>query len=161
MSEPIVSKNKVVSLTYTLRDQGGNVVEMSDLPVSYVHGGKSDLFEKIEAALEGRTVGEHVGVDLSPEEGFGYPNPELTFTDDVENVPPELRRVGVQLEAQNEKGEVLQFTVTRVEGGKLIVDANHPLAGQTVHFDVKVQAIRDATPDELRHGVSKDPLHPA
>lgn len=161
MSEPIVSKNKVVSITYTLRDQSGTMVEMSDLPVSYVHRGKSDLFEKIEAALEGRRVGDEVKVDLTPEEGFGYPNPELTFTDDVENMPPELRRVGVQLEAQNQTGDVLQFTVTRIEDGKLTVDANHPLAGQTVHFDVKVAGIRDATPDELQHGVSKDPLHPA
>jgi FKBP-type peptidyl-prolyl cis-trans isomerase SlyD len=142
----------MVSLTYTLRNQRGEVFEQTDMPVSYLHGHDSGLFEKVERALEGKRVGDRVEVSLGPDEGFGQHDPALTFTDDMENVPVELRRLGARLEAQNAKGEVLTFIVTHIENGKLTVDANHPLAGQTVKFNVTVQDVRDATPDELRAG---------
>lgn len=67
-------------------------------------------------------------------------------------MPPELRRLGARLEAQNASGELLNFVVTHIENGKLTVDANHPLAGQTVKFRVTVRDVRDATADELRAG---------
>jgi FKBP-type peptidyl-prolyl cis-trans isomerase SlyD len=110
------------------------------------------MFPKVERALEGCGIGEKISVSLSPEEGFGAHDPGLTFTDDIDNVPPEFRHVGAQLEAQNSKGEQLTFVVTRIDDNKLTVDANHPLAGQTVHFDVTVSNIRDATAEELRSG---------
>ena len=149
-----VEPNKVVSLTYVIRKQDGEIFEYSDLPVDYVHGVDSKMFAKVERALEGRGIGEKVSVSLSPEEGFGSHDPGLTFTDDIENVPQEFRHVGAQLEAQTSKGERLTFVVTGVDidNDKLTVDANHPLAGQTVHFEVTVNNIRDATADELRSG---------
>lgn len=147
-----VRKNTVVSITYVLRDQRGDIFEYTDLPVSYVHGGGRELFDKIERALEGHAVGDKITVDLSPEEGFGESDPRLRFTDDVDNVPEELRRIGSQLEAQNDRGEVLQFTVTRIEGGRLTVDANHPLAGQHVRFDVTVRDVREASVEEVQSG---------
>ena len=152
MSEPRVTRNKVVAITYTLRTPEGGVVEIRDLPVVYVHGSGIDLFPKIEQALEGRQVGERVTVTLGPEEGFGAHDPKLTFTDDIENAPPELRRVGMEFEAQNARGESMVFKVTHVAGDKITVDANHPFAGQTITFEVTVRDIRDATPDELRLG---------
>jgi len=148
-----IRNGKVVSLTYRLFNERGDVFEQSDVPVSYLHGHNSGLFEKIEQALEGKQAGDDIQVTLNPEEGFGRRDPGLTFTDDLENVPPELRYVGAQLEAQNAKGEVLQFRVTAIEQGKLTVDANHPLAGQTVRFQVTIREIRDATPDELQRGL--------
>jgi len=148
-----IRNGKVVSLTYRLFNERGDVFEQSDVPVSYLHGHNSGLFEKIEQALEGKQAGDDIQVTLHPEEGFGRRDPGLTFTDDLENVPPELRYVGAQLEAQNAKGEVLQFRVTAIEQGKLTVDANHPLAGQTVRFQVTIREIRDATPDELQRGL--------
>lgn len=152
MHEAVIEKNKVVSLTYVLRNQQGDIVEYSDLPVSYVHGGGSDRFEKIEHALEGRAVGERVVVELGPDEAFGAHDPALTFTDDVDGVPPDLRQVGRQLEAANAKGERLVFVVTGINEGQLTVDANHPLAGQRVTFEVTIADVRDATPDEQREG---------
>jgi FKBP-type peptidyl-prolyl cis-trans isomerase SlyD len=152
MPEQEISRNKVVSLTYTLCNQRGEVFEQSDVPVSYLHGHDSGLFEKLERALEGRRPGDSVSVTLAPEEGFGRHDPSLTFTDDVENVPPELRHIGAQLEAQNASGEILTFIVTRVTDQHLTVDANHPLAGQTVQFHVTVREVRDASPEELRAG---------
>lgn len=148
----VVGKHKVVSITYRIKDQGGEIVEINDLPVEYVHGGGSDLFPKIEQALEGRGVGDSVSVTLSPEEAFGGHDPRLTFTDELENAPPELRQVGMQFEAQNAKGETISLVVTRIADGKITVDANHPLAGKTITFEVTVQGIRDATEDERRSG---------
>lgn len=148
----VVAKNKVVSLIYVVRNQKGEIFEYRDLPVSYVHGSGADLFPKIEQALEGHAVGDRVSVQLTPAEAFGEHDPKLTFTDDIENAPPELRRLGAEFEAQNAKGENIVLTVTHIEGDKITVDANHPLAGQTISFEVTVQDIRDATPEEIRNG---------
>lgn len=147
-----IRKGKVVSVTYTLQNEQGQVFEQSDIPVPYLHGHASGLFDKIEQQLEGKHPGDVIEATLSPEEGFGPHDPALTFTDDLENVPPELRYLGANLEAQNASGEMLTFVVKRIENGKLTVDANHPLAGQTVKFVVTVNDVRDANPDELRTG---------
>ncbi|MGA9032568.1 MAG: hypothetical protein WB402_08640 [Sulfuricaulis sp.] len=152
MTASVVTKNRVVSLIYAVRNQKGELFEYRDLPISYVHGSGVDLFPKIEAALEGRTIGDRVVVELSPADAFGEHDPKLTFTDDIDNAPPELRHVGAEFEAQNAKGESILLVVTRVEADKITVDANHPLAGQTITFEVTVRDIRDATPEEIRNG---------
>jgi FKBP-type peptidyl-prolyl cis-trans isomerase SlyD len=156
MSEQKVAKHKVIYLTYSIIDDAGNVFEQSDVPVGYIHGVGSDLFEQVENALDGKAVGERVEVTLSAEEGFGPHRPELTFTDDIDNVPPEFRYIGAEVEFENERGESMQFRVTRIEDGKLTIDANHPLAGKTITFVVDVADIRDATPDEIANGVPAD-----
>lgn len=162
MSALQIEANKVVSLTYSIIDDKGEILEQSDLPIHYVHGGKSDLFEKLEAALTGKTIGDQISVTLSPEEGFGAHNPDLTFTDDLENVPEELRFVGAELEAQNANGEPMKFIVSEIKESELTVDANHPMAGKTVIFKVKVTDIRDASSEETRTGkpVANDQSHP-
>jgi FKBP-type peptidyl-prolyl cis-trans isomerase SlyD len=148
----VVEKHKVVAITYRIRDQAGQIVEINDLPVEYVHGGASDLLPKIEQALEGRAVGDSVTVTLGPDDAFGWHDPKLTFTDDVDNAPPELRQIGAQFEAQNAKGETISLVVTHIGNGKITVDANHPLAGKTVTFEVTVQGIREATAEERHSG---------
>jgi FKBP-type peptidyl-prolyl cis-trans isomerase SlyD len=152
MTTETIRHGKVVSLTYQLRDERGEVVEHIDVPISYMQGHGSGLFDKIERLLEGHRVGDSLEVTLTPDEGFGAHDPSLTFTDDLENVPTELRYVGARLEAQNASGESMTFVVTGIENGKLTVDANHPLAGQTVQFTITVRDVRDATPEELRSG---------
>ncbi len=152
MTAGSIGKDKVVSLTYTLLDERREVFEQVEIPVSYLHGHGNGLFEKVERILEGRRAGDSIEVTLTPDEGFGPHNPSLSFTDDLENVPPDLRYVGARLEAQNARGENMNFIVTKIENGKLTVDANHPLAGQTVHFNLSVRDVRDATRDEIRNG---------
>ena len=147
-----IRKGKVVSVTYTLHDEHDQIFKQSDIPVPYLHGHASGLFDKLEQQLEGKRSGDSVEAILRPEEGFGPHDPALIFTDDLENVPPELRYLGASLEAQNAKGEMLTFVVKHIENGTLTVDANHALAGQTVKFRVKVLDVRDASPDELRTG---------
>jgi FKBP-type peptidyl-prolyl cis-trans isomerase SlyD len=157
----MIGVNKVVYLTYTILDQAGNIFEHSDLPVGYVHGAGSDLFEKIEQALDGKAVGDHVEVVLSPDEGFGPHDGTLTFTDDIENVPAEHRHIGSEVMFENERGEAMTFRVTKIEDDQLTIDANHPLAGQTVKFLVNVVSMREATLDEIANGVPDNtpPMH--
>ncbi len=155
MSAQKICRNKAVQFTYTITDDKGNVVEQVDLPVNYVHGASSmGLIESIERAMEGCVVGDSFEVELPPADGFGEYDPDLTFTDDLENVPPQFRKIGAQVEMANGEGETKTFTVSNIEGDKLTVDGNHPLAGKTAFFKVKILDIRDATPDEIRNGIS-------
>ncbi len=153
MTELFVGPNKVVSFTYSIVDESGAVIEQSDLPISYVHGGPHDLFEKVEQGLEGSVVGDTIEVELSPEEGFGEHDPDLTYTDEMDNVPLEFRHVGAEVEMMNDQGETRNFIVTHIGNGKLTVDGNHPMAGKTIVFHIRVTAIREATPDEMANGV--------
>lgn len=156
MAEQKIGKNKAVHVTYVILDERGNVFEQYDMPIGYVHGADSGLFEKIEANLEGCVAGDKVEVTLNPQEGFGQHNPDLTFTDDIDNVPPEYRRIGAEVEFENDKGETMKFLVTKIENGKLTIDANHPLAGQTVTFVINVVSVREATPSEIVDGRPAD-----
>jgi FKBP-type peptidyl-prolyl cis-trans isomerase SlyD len=153
MTGQFIGPGKVVSFTYSIVDDSGSVIEQSDLPISYVHGGPHDLFEKVEQELDGSIVGDTVEVELTPEEGFGKHDPDLTYTDDLDNVPPEFRHVGAEVEMMNDQGDTRTFTVTRIENGRLTVDGNHPMAGKTITFRIRVTEVRDATQDELENGV--------
>lgn len=157
MADDVVAKHKVVSIVYQIRDQAGELMEHTDFPVSYVHGGPSDLIEKVEQALEGCRVGDSIDVTLEPDEAFGEHDPGLTFTDDLENVPPQFRHIGAEVQMQNDEGETRTFYVSSIEDGKLTVEGNHPLAGQQVTFTVTVTEIRDATEAEIKMGVTPTP----
>ncbi len=153
MSDQIVADNKVVSFTYKILNEDGEVIEQSDLPFSYVHGGKHEMFDKVVQELEGCIIGQDVLVPLSPAEGFGEHDPSLTYTDDIGNVPPEFHHIGAEVEMVNDEGEARKFIVSAIENGKLTVDGNPPLAGKHITFNIKVVDIRDATPDEIANGV--------
>ncbi len=159
MSE-IISKNKHVSLTYSVIDEDGEIIERIDLPVQYIQGKQSQLIEKIEAALEGHKEGDIIDVELSPEEGFGPHLPELTFTDDINNVPAEFHSIGAEVEFQNDQGETKIFRVSKIADGKLTVDGNHPFAGKKITYNITVTGVRPATVDEMANGVQNMPqLH--
>ena len=155
-----IKQDKFVSLTYTITDENNEILEHIDMPINYVHGRDSQVIDKIEAALEGQREGDEVSVELSPEEGFGEHQSELTFTDEIDNVPPEFRHVGAEVEFQNDKGESRIFRVSKIEDGKLTVDGNHPFAGKVITYNIKVGTVRDATPDEITNGAMQAPsLH--
>ena len=143
----------MVAITYSIIDDSGAILEQSDIPVYYVHGGPNDMFPDIEAALDGCTLGDSVEVVLPPEKAFGYHDPSMTFTDDIDNVPSEFRRVGAEVEMQNERGETRSFFVSKIEADKLTVDGNHPFAGKTITYNITVNEVRDATASELKNGV--------
>ena len=153
----VISRDKVVTITYQVTDEQGEVVERIDLPVNYVHGRDSGLLPKVEAALEGCTTGDEITVSISPEEGFGEWDPAMSFSDAIENVPPQYRSIGAEAEFVNEDGETLKMVVTHVDNGVVTLDGNHPFAGKTVNFAVKVVGVRDASAKEIRHGVDQNP----
>lgn len=153
MTELIVSPGTVVSFTYSIQDESGQILEQSDLPIRYVHGGRHDLFEKIEQALEGCQTGDTVKVPLTPEEGFGPHDASLTYTDDIENVPPEFRSIGAEVEMMNDQGDARKFIVTSIEDGRLTVDGNHPLAGKIIVFNINIVDVRLASEEEIANGV--------
>lgn len=148
MKTEVIKAGKFVSLTYSIADTNGNILEQSDLPVNYIHGGKTELIGGMDRAVAGKTVGDDVLINLAPEDGFGEHDQDLTFTDDINNVPPEFRRIGAEVQMQNDSGEVKSFYVTNIEDGKLTVDGNHPMAGKALTVKVKILEVRDATKED-------------
>ena len=148
MSREIIKPGKFVSLTYSICDLEGNVLEQSDLPVNYIHGGETELIGDMDSAVAGKSAGDQVSITVKPEDGFGDHDPGLTFTDDIENVPPQFRQLGAEVQMQNESGEVKSFFVTKIENGRLTVDGNHPLAGKELKVNVKILEVRDATQED-------------
>lgn len=149
---PTVTQNSLVYITYSILDSRGMVVEQHDIPVGYVQGANSGILPAIETAVAGRTIGDRVEIVLAPEEGYGLRDESLVFVDDIDNVPPEFRRVGAEVMFENASGETRVFYVTSIEDGKLTLDGNPSLAGQSVTCLVNVMDIREATPEEIRNG---------
>lgn len=156
-----VARNKLVYITYSILDARGMVVEQHDLPVGFVHGANSGILPAIEAAVDGRQAGDRVEITLSPEEGYGLRDESLVVVEDIDNVPPQFRRVGAEVLFENEAGETKAFYVTGIEDGKVTIDGNPSLAGQSVTCLVNVMDIRDATPEEIRNGRPLDAPPPA
>lgn len=144
-----VCYGKWVSLTYSMTDAQGQVLEQSDIPVHYVHGGDQEIIGGLDAALLHKSVGDTVEMEVSPEEGFGAHDPALTFTDEIDNVPPQIRYVGAEFEMENEAGESRLFRVSRIEKGRITIDGNHPLAGKALRVRVRIEAVRDARPEDV------------
>lgn len=152
----IIRSGKFVSLTYRIFDQDGQVLEHNDLPVSYVHGDERALIGGLDQAVLGHQAGDEVEVLVPPEEGFGFHDPTLTFTDAIENVPPEICRIGAEVAMQNEAGDMLMFHVTQIQDGQLTVDANHPFAGKTLRVVARILEVRNPT-DADRQALAMDP----
>jgi len=148
-----ISPNKVVCIHYTLRDEAGTVLDSSSgrAPLAYLHG-RGNLVPGLEAALEGKSAGTSFEVAVAPEQGYGIRDerlvqivPRTKFGDAAEITP------GMQFKA-NGSGGTRVVTVMRVERDLVTVDANHPLAGKTLYFQVEITEIRRATREELTHG---------
>lgn len=158
MSSQAVAAGKYVTLTYSILDEQGNVLEQTDLPVGYIHGGRTELLGGMDRQLAGKRAGDTVQFDVPSDQGFGPHDPDLTFTDDVDNVPPQFRHVGAEVPMQNESGEVRTFYVTRIDNGRLTVDGNHPFAGRPLRVHVRIHEVRDPSREELaQDGLSPTP----
>ncbi|HEY9097955.1 MAG TPA: peptidylprolyl isomerase [Thiobacillus sp.] len=147
-----VTKHTLVYITYSILDERGMVVEQYDIPVGYVQGANSGILPAIESAVEGRKIGDRIEIKLTPEEGYGLRDESLTFTDSIDNVPPQFRRVGAEVMFENASGETKVFYVTAIEDGQLTLDGNPSLAGQSVTCLVNVMDMREATPEEIQNG---------
>jgi len=147
-----IAADSVVLIHYTLKDDDGKVLDSSGggEPLAYIQG-HGNLVPGLEKALEGKKDGDAVAVTLSPDEGYAlatrrccsvYRSDRFRFGRDPQ---------GMQFQAQTDEG-LRVFVVTAVVGDMVSLDGNHPLADQTLHFDVEVVSVRAATAEELEHG---------
>jgi len=152
MSKPeTVGRYKVVSMQYSLTNTDGVVVrEATGVPVTYLHGAGL-LFPKLENKLESHTIGDIVTARLLPDDAFGKRNIDLIHQVPLNELPSEDNiEIGGKIVGSDEDGNEVTFTVTGIEGGIVSLDGNHPFAGQSLVFEIEIQAIRDATEEEIR-----------
>ncbi len=146
-----IEKNTAVTLRYTISDKQGKILEQSDEPMAYLHGGYGNTFAKIEEALDGQEAGYRVTLELQPQDAYGLRDESLVQTIPKTQFPPGVK-VGGQLRGQGEDGQSHVFTVLKVKGDKVILDGNHPFAGKALRFNVSVTEVRPATEEEVTHG---------
>ena len=150
----LITQNTVVSLSYRLATMDDELLEEAevDTPAEYLHGGYDGIFPKVEAMLEGKEIGTELDVVLEPIDAFGDFDATLLRVEALSDFPAEIE-IGQQFEGHTGDGERLSvFTVTDIADGKVVVDGNHPLAGQRLHLTCRVLAVRVALPEEVAHG---------
>ena len=145
-----VFANTVVTLSFKLYDAANKLIEETDEPVAYLHGGHSGIFPKVEAALNHKKVGDTVSVTLEPQDAFGDYDANLMRVEALDQLPPDVT-VGGQVVAAQDGNEVV-WRITDIADGKAVLDGNHELAGLRLRFDCKVLDIRPATHEEIVHG---------
>lgn len=148
-----IQKDLVVTIDYTLTDDKGAVLDASkgQEPLSYLHG-NANLINGLETALEGKSVGETFNVSIPPAQAYGeWDREKLMEVEKSQFGKMGDLKVGMQFNASDGENDHL-VTVTKIEGKKVTVDSNHPLAGKTLNFDVIVVKVREATKEELSHG---------
>ncbi|MDH5656210.1 MAG: peptidylprolyl isomerase [Spirochaetia bacterium] len=148
-----IEKDKVVMIDYKLTGEDGSVIDTSDgrEPLAYLHG-NGGLIPGLESELEGKAVEDSFSVSIPPEKAYGTRDESLLYViPRKEFEMSDQLKVGMQFQAQNESGIQL-LTISKIDGDDITVDGNHPLAGETLNFDVTVKEIRDATAEELSHG---------
>ncbi len=148
-----ITTGSVVLFDYTLTDDDKDIIDSSrdGGPLAYLHG-EGQIVKGLEKAMEGRKAGDSFSVTVAPDEAYGMPDPEkiaVVTADQIEG--GEDLEEGMQLEAANDEGEQI-VVVSRIEGNNVTLDGNHPLAGMTLHFDITIREVREATAEEIEHG---------
>lgn len=152
-----IQANSYATVAYTLRTPEGDVIDGSDVeggePIQYVHG-YGTLVPGLEAALEGMKAGDAKDIVIKAEDGFGERDEELVLTIARTEFPePAAVALGDEFVAEFAEGEELAMRVVALEKNTVRVDANHPLAGVDLHYSVKVESVRDATPEEIEQAL--------
>ena len=150
----LITKDMVVSIDYTLKNPEGDVLDTSEgkQPLSYLHG-SGGIIPGLETALEGKESGSSLQVTIPPADAYGEKDDAL-----IQQLPPDMFqgvdevKPGMQFQARGENGQARIVTVTAVADDGVTIDANHPLAGVTLNFDVTVREVREATTEEIQHG---------
>ncbi len=146
-----ISQDTVVTLTFRATDAKGKVLEDGKEARAYLHGGYGNTLPGIERALEGQEKGFTTTVTLQPSLAFGERDESLVTSIPKKDFPPGVK-VGGQLEGHDDQGRRQVFTVTKIKGDTVLLDGNHPLAGQDLTFTLKVLDVRAASAEEIQHG---------
>ena len=149
-----IQKNHVVSIDYALKSDQGNLIDTSEgrSPLVYLHG-TGALIPGMENALDGKSEGDEFKVSIPPAEAYGNHNENLLHNVERKELAhlPDLA-VGMELEVQTEEGQTMVMTIVELSDDTVVLDGNHPLAGQTLHFEIKVRNVREASAEEISHG---------
>ena len=148
-----IADKKAVTINYTLKDDNDVVIDTSnDSSFTYLHGA-NNIIPGLENELTGKKAGDKFSVVIKPEDAYGEYNDKLTqVVDKAAFGEQQAIEPGMQFHAQGENGQMVVITVSKVDGDQVTIDGNHPLSGVTLHYDVEVMDVRDATDDELAHG---------
>jgi len=145
-----IGKDTVVTMTYKVVNAQGKTLDQSEEPTAYLHGGYDNTLPKIEAALDGQEVGYSATLNLSAADAFGERDEGLLKTIPKSEFPPGVK-VGGQLRGCADDGSEHVFNVVKIKGDKVLLDGNHPWAGQALSFALKVVEVRAASADEVTH----------
>lgn len=154
----MIKEGQVVELSYVLKNGKGEELDRADAkqPLSYLHG-YGQIIPGLEEALEGLKAGDKKSVTVEPKEAYGELNPDLRMKIEKSHFPAGAKiEPGMQFVAEMDQGHI-PFTVHKIENDHVFVDGNHPLAGETLHFEVEVLSMREATKEELEHGHAHGP----
>jgi len=150
----MIKDKTVVGINYVLKNSKGEELDKSDEknPLIYLHGTKQ-IVPGLEKELGGLKVGDKKDVSVQPDQGYGEIDAKLHIKTERSFFPKDTKlEAGMEFSADTEEGKQQRFTVIKLEGDKVFLDGNHPLAGQTLNFAVEVVSVRDATAEELAHG---------
>ena len=148
-----IERGRVVRMHYTLRDENGATIESSGRtePLAYLHG-YGQLVPGLEMALDGCAPGLRTTVTVGPQDAYGEKDPNAVIRSPRQDFPEGLElRPGVEVQAETPDGPIT-FKVVAVEADDAVLDANHPLAGMTLTFDVEIVDVREASAEEISHG---------
>ena len=137
-----ISNDKLVSMTYSIYE-GNNLLESVDTPVSFIYGKETNLLPIVEEALQGKEKDSELSIEVSSELGFGEIDEGLIFQDTLENVPEEFRKIGIQIDFENDKGIKRKFRVTKMDDKNITFDGNHLFAGRELLYRIKIIDVAD------------------
>lgn len=149
----LIAKDTVVTLNFDISNSDGEAIETNGT-LAYLHGGYAGIFPKVEEALTGKAVGGEVLLSLEPEDAFGEYDEDLIRMEPASVFPANVE-VGMQFEGVppgEDDDRWVIYTVTDIADGQVVVDGNHPLAGERLIFKGRVTEVRAATAEELSHG---------
>jgi FKBP-type peptidyl-prolyl cis-trans isomerase SlyD len=149
----LVGDNTVVSIQYTLKNDGGEIIDQSPEgePLTYLHGG-TGIVPGLENELKGKAEGGDFKVTIKPADAYGFHVPDMVQEVPRTSFPADIDiQIGMQFNADSPNGPMM-VSVTAATDEIVTVDGNHPLAGITLHFEGKIETVRDATAEELDHG---------
>lgn len=146
-----IGKDTAVTIRFKVWDLNGKLLEDGKQPVAYLQGGYGNVPSAIEQALEGQTSGYQITLELQPRDAFGERDESLVQTIPRSQFPPGVK-VGGQLQGTDHDGHMRMFTVKKIKGQEVFLDANHPLAGLGIRIAVDVVGVRAASEEEIAHG---------
>lgn len=150
-----IKDNNVVEIDYTLKNDNGDIIDSSDGvgSLSFIMG-KKNIIPGLEAEIAKKVVGDSFNVTVLPKDAYGERNdsmvqsvPRAQFGDDADKI-----QLGSQFQVQDQSGQPLLVQVVDLKDDEIVLDANHPMAGETLHFEVKILSTREATSEELEKG---------